>query len=209
MSRCVLRRMHLVCLGLLALSYAVRVFLVFRGAHHPGILCNTFARLDPIALGALAAFTLDGATPVMRTSHRILLLAGCPILLVVLGVFGRADGGSALFTYPLVSCATLLMLLATVGFPIPFRKHLLVGAGIHLGKISYGLYVFHDPVIVLLKSSPLPPIALPVAAFGVTAGIASLSYRYFEAPFLRLKTRYSHVTRPPGLDRAMVAKNAT
>jgi peptidoglycan/LPS O-acetylase OafA/YrhL len=61
----------------------------------------------------------------------------------------------------------------------------------------------------LLKASPLPPIAVPVAAFGVTVGIASLSYRYFESPFLRLKARYSHVTRPSGIDRTTVAKNAT
>jgi peptidoglycan/LPS O-acetylase OafA/YrhL len=151
--------------------------------------------LDPIALGALAASSLEGTQLVLRTSRRILLIAGRTAVLMILGAFGSSDGPRALITYPLVSFAALLMLLAAIGFPVLSRQHFLVRAGIHLGRISYGLYVFHGPVIELMKSTSLPPIVWRVAAFTATVGIAWLSYRYFESPFLRLKTRYSLLDR--------------
>lgn len=194
-SRWAFRHLRIVCLGLLGLSYATRAALVFGGAHNPAIFCNTLARLDPIALGALAASSLEGTQLVLRTLWRILLIAGRTSVLIVLGASGSSDGPRALITYPLLSFAALWMLLATIGFPIPSRGHFLVRAGIHLGRISYGLYVFHGPVIELMKLTSLPPIAWRVAAFAATAGIAWLSYRYFESPFLRLKTSYSLVER--------------
>ncbi len=49
------RDLVVVALVMLALSFAVRVYLVMDGAVHPQIWCNTLARLDPIACGAILA----------------------------------------------------------------------------------------------------------------------------------------------------------
>ena len=57
--------------------------------------------------------------------------------------------------------------------------------GAYLGKISYGLYVFHAAA---LRVVPSPLLALPL-----TIGIAALSYRYLESPFLRLKDRFARL----------------
>jgi peptidoglycan/LPS O-acetylase OafA/YrhL len=70
----------------------------------------------------------------------------------------------------------------------------------HLGKISYGLYVYHNPVLV----GPLMSLAValwsigpgahwtwPAAALAVTVGVASLSWVGFERPLLRLKARFA------------------
>jgi peptidoglycan/LPS O-acetylase OafA/YrhL len=73
-----------------------------------------------------------------------------------------------------------------------------------LGKISYGIYMYH-PVIIYLMLGFFPLLGLSDAttlsytlvanglAIGLTLGIAALSYRLFEKPFLRLKDRFTVV----------------
>jgi len=75
----------------------------------------------------------------------------------------------------------------------------------YLGKLSYGLYVYHlFAVVLVLKGMPaivdlqsLPtwmgyPLTLGTILI-LTIGISHLSYRYFESYFLRKKVRYSTV----------------
>lgn len=68
-----------------------------------------------------------------------------------------------------------------------------------LGQISYGIYLYHIPIIVLLIN--LIQYIMPASAglafnivlygsgIGITILIANLSYDYFEMMFLRLKDR--------------------
>jgi peptidoglycan/LPS O-acetylase OafA/YrhL len=69
----------------------------------------------------------------------------------------------------------------------------------HMGKYSYGLYVFHQLFRVVYEWifwDPLCATGLPLAlrqvlyiglAFGATYGLARLSFRYLETPFLAMK----------------------
>ena len=63
----------------------------------------------------------------------------------------------------------------------------------YLGKISYGLYVYHGLVITLMfqfiKKIDLSFTALFIITLGITVFISSLSYQFLEKPFLKLKTR--------------------
>ncbi|MGZ8218733.1 acyltransferase family protein [Methylomagnum sp.] len=72
---------------------------------------------------------------------------------------------------------------------------------VYLGRISYGLYVYHIPVLQ-------GPIGVAVHGFlglndpvawrawlvdlPITIGIAALSWRLFEQPILRLKERFAY-----------------
>jgi len=68
-----------------------------------------------------------------------------------------------------------------------------------LGKISYGIYVFHPLVIFyfskwLRSAMPASPYKYFIVYFlilGSTVLIAYLSYRYFEKYFLKLKQKYT------------------
>jgi peptidoglycan/LPS O-acetylase OafA/YrhL len=77
----------------------------------------------------------------------------------------------------------------------------------YLGKISFGLYLLHRPVVALAlwlvgaTGLDLKPYDLSFAALCVvlTIGIAALSYRYLEYPITRRKHRwfpYDHGTQP-------------
>lgn len=70
-----------------------------------------------------------------------------------------------------------------------------------LGGISFGIYVYH-PLIILLLAKLLKPLFLPpgvkyivvyASVIGVTVFVAYFSYTYFENFFLRLKDRFAVV----------------
>lgn len=74
-----------------------------------------------------------------------------------------------------------------------------------LGRISYGVYMYHILVIVFLLNmvkhySPEPDtldgwkgLVFYILAAGVTILISHLSYTYFESYFIRLKKKYTRV----------------
>lgn len=68
----------------------------------------------------------------------------------------------------------------------------------YLGSISYGIYMFQ--MIVLFCISPWIPhasfieqVIFVTIASAITIAFAAISYRYIEAPFLRLKGRFERV----------------
>ncbi len=67
----------------------------------------------------------------------------------------------------------------------------------YLGRISYGFYIFHMPILFLFKSiAPtnqwsLTGVAFFVVLVVITIGVAHLSYFYFERRFLMLKDYFA------------------
>ncbi len=61
---------------------------------------------------------------------------------------------------------------------------------IYLGKISYGFYLMHYPVIMCFKGLEISPLSQCISAFIVTITIAHISYHYFERPVGRLIRNY-------------------
>lgn len=68
----------------------------------------------------------------------------------------------------------------------------------YLGKISYGLYMYHPIAIILaikislFINAPTNWLIYPLA-FIFTTGFASFSYKYFESYFLKLKPKFSKI----------------
>ena len=78
-----------------------------------------------------------------------------------------------------------------------------------LGRISYGMYVFHGAALVIasriVPASP-DPVFWPVFAmlgFGITFMLSVASYRWIESPFLKLKKRYEVVKSAPAVPAMM------
>jgi peptidoglycan/LPS O-acetylase OafA/YrhL len=67
----------------------------------------------------------------------------------------------------------------------------------YLGRISYGLYVYHFPIIWFalrirdlgLQESLIKPL-VAVITFVATLTIASISYSFMEKPLINLKDRF-------------------
>jgi peptidoglycan/LPS O-acetylase OafA/YrhL len=191
--------------GLLAVAAATRFYL---GAHHrpeSEIWCNTLVQLDPIAAGILIAVFLRGTVlQLTRLARVAMVLAGYACLLSAAVYFGIKNDPVTtpriVVGYPMVALGGALLLLAVLCEGARPARWL-----VYLGRISYGLYVFH--VLGLLMSdyavadqtSSLARYVLRVGvAFGFTVAMAAISYRWLEAPFLNLKQRFTHVLSRPG-----------
>jgi peptidoglycan/LPS O-acetylase OafA/YrhL len=97
-----------------------------------------------------------------------------------------------LVQWPVVAVLTVVLIAACVGVGPPSPVQRLLGSRplVLIGKVSYGGYLWHFPVFVLIDSTlgldTWPPRLLGLA---VTAALVPLSYRFVELPFLRLKDR--------------------
>lgn len=88
----------------------------------------------------------------------------------------------------------------------PFARALAWGPIAQLGRVSYAMYLFHVPVLGALRRVVPALVPHPAASFalGLLAswGLATLSARYLEAHFARLRSRF----RPePAIPSVLVA----
>jgi peptidoglycan/LPS O-acetylase OafA/YrhL len=176
---------------------------------------NSVVQFEFFALGAALALLLNGRVPrwsvaSMSVAPRLgLLLVSAALWVGGEGFFHlresvlRPGPFSYLIGYQFVGLGCILMLLAFLGLPSEWIPRKLV----YLGKISYGLYVFHylclDVVswsFVHVFSTAHGMVAVTIRALStmslamlLTIVMAAVSYRFFERPFLRLKERYTFV----------------
>ncbi len=197
--------------AMMAIAWLTRYYAVTRGAGETQVWCNTLARLDPIAAGILVAVFLRGEAPQFPAKMRQAIIAfACLCLALAANHWSiKADPlttARILAGYPAVAIGAAALLLGVLSASQPGTPESRVRrALIYLGKISYGLYVYH--VLGLMISdfalphheANLPRYFLRVGvAFSFTLALAAASFRWLETPFLNLKQRFTHVLSRPG-----------
>ncbi|HET7112908.1 MAG TPA: acyltransferase [Pyrinomonadaceae bacterium] len=191
-------RLKQLALAMLLLAVAIRIVLAVYGVQHPGVWCNTLARLDPIALGALVAFALNGRSPQMSNAVRAVL---CGLALAswwLTARYLRQDGPSSIATYAVSGFASVVLLVAVLRSEAPLLRVPPFSWLVYLGRISYGLYVFHLFALALMAQLLFVPVlGIPLNfelrilfSFLLTVSMAAVSYKFLEQPFLRLKERF-------------------
>ena len=163
--------------GMIAVAWIARIVLL--KVPHPGVWCNTLARLDPMAAGILLA----GRSTKWAASRRGISMLGGLGGMLIAGAVGQLSGIGSLWTYPLIAASAAAILRGTLGVAMD------VPALGYLGKISFGLYVFHAAAL-RIAGSALGGLALTIVC-------AALSYRFLETPFLRWKERFARVESRP------------
>jgi len=188
--------------GLLLVAMVSRILLVGHAralSSELPLSINTLARLDPFALGIATGVLMHNADLALGWAARGRFFAtGCAIWLIA-GHF-RFHGlstGFLVFGYPAVAVGAWFIFRAALGAGIAPRRLR------YLGKISYGLYVFHE--FALYCAAKLLGGVHTLRAFivywplglSLTVLMAALSYRFLESPFLALKERFAHVQSRP------------
>jgi peptidoglycan/LPS O-acetylase OafA/YrhL len=98
-----------------------------------------------------------------------------------------------LVAYPLFALAAVLVVAGVLRASDKEKSWLTHPWLVYLGKISYGLYVWHLLAIVLTyKFGWCRPQSVwtSLYALPLTMALAHLSYEWIERPFLRWKERY-------------------
>lgn len=183
----------LACALFVVLPLAARYLCVPAGApFDTGMRQVALFRLDAIAYGVLVAWLHARWPDMLKSQKRALFLAGCVLLLApgdVLALIGERE----LFR-PL---APVLLSLTSIGFALWIPAFLdlripapwLAAVVRRLSDWSYCLYVIHLTVIAFVWSEAgqlhLPMLLCTPAALLVSAALAELSRRFFEAPILR------------------------
>ena len=143
--------------------------------------------LDPILLGCAAGvvFTYGMVGRIPRSA----VLAALVLATTVLAAFRGDEFWMGVLGLPLfVVSATVLVLACTLERDSRLSRLLSQRALCYLGRISYGIYLWHWPLFGILGWR----IGLPVSVV-----VAALSYRYVELPFLRRKRQNASEVVPP------------
>jgi peptidoglycan/LPS O-acetylase OafA/YrhL len=185
------------CAAFILLPLAARVFIL--PADTPfdaGMRQVTVYRLDAIAIGVAMAWIMLRAPLLTARWSRPLFLTGCALLLLPSDILA-VIGNDAAFT----AAQPYLLTLTSLGFAMWLPAALALGpqqswfgtAVRWLSDRSYCLYIVHLTVITwawdAVASLHLPvPLSSPLALLA-SAGLAELSFRYFETPILRRRPR--------------------
>jgi peptidoglycan/LPS O-acetylase OafA/YrhL len=190
-------------------SILFRSMLIARGVPPRTIWWNSFARLDPLACGIMMSVILRGSTIDLSLTGRRAIALASVMLIVFAGYCSPREEGVAMFwftlAYPAAAVGCAGVVLAALGIGNHRGAWLLNPALKYLGRISYGLYVFHATMLILalkMLRGLEPHPAMHTAAVGaltlaMTISVAASSYRWFEKPFLRLKNRFQRVRSMP------------
>jgi peptidoglycan/LPS O-acetylase OafA/YrhL len=189
-----------IAIAMLVVASMARVVLLLKHEAGDPIWYNTFARLDSIACGILLALVFHGRV-LFRPgiSARLgLVCLGIAAWLVVGRYCRLLDGAptlaGGLTGYPLMSLGGVAIFLAVLGAArdgMPFMKNPVL---VYLGKISYGLYLYHMLSLHLAgyfidRHMPLGQTLNALAGLLLTFLFAAASFKWLETPFLRLKQR--------------------
>lgn len=195
-------RIAILAAVMLGVANLTRLVAVMAGVTHPGVWCNTLARLDPIACGALAALWLRGGGTRLTPRQRVALSALGLFLLVASARFTQSWGTPCLIYYPVVAVGAMLILLSFLR-QTPLIRNYFTNSLIYLGRISYGLYVWHLLSLSLaerLKFGERYAINLAskvVIGFVITIALSIASYELYESYFLKLKERFTLIPSRP------------
>ncbi|MBJ8348971.1 acyltransferase family protein [Antrihabitans sp. YC2-6] len=144
---------------------------------------STFARVWELAIGALVAVGAATSSRIPKTLASVIAWFG--LLLVILGVAVLSVGHTAAaapwkLALPVVGTAMVLGggIRGTPKFFAPLTSRVAV----YLGDISYSLYLWHFPVIVLLAFLIDDGPAYYVAALLLIFGLSVASYHLVEDP---------------------------
>ena len=158
-----------------------------------GALLAWFGHRKPLEFGALAA----------RKNY---LWAGAALGAIVMASSGLAlsDPNYSAFVYGEMFGAPLLFVWlvhqGAVGVGGPAKSILEAKPLLYLGQISYGLYIFHKFLSVVVPRGfgvlklefPENPLFQLVLLSAINVALASLSWFVLERPINRLKTRFPY-----------------
>ena len=214
-----LARKHLLplCLGMLGVSFATRLAMVYLGVSPIAVYALTFTRWDGLAVGAMIAIVArqrGGLDLLARWSLPVLVTGSLATLGFLAAAPYRSHYGVATQTtgYAVLALTFGALLVLTVRAREGSRLHRSLSApGLRFfGRYSYGIYVLHGPLLSWLAAVGFSPALMPkvwgsalpgqalfaAGALAATTAVALVSWHLVEKPFLSLKRFFPSAAAP-------------
>ncbi len=219
-------RLRVMCVGMLAGSFTLRILLTLPGGGHEQIMASTATRLDGLVMGALlamAAAESGGMERLVAPARRVLTASGAGLIAITILAGGFSAGESNLVLMlglPLL-CVFFTALVCLCAAPAAGGGGFLQRVFAHpvlrsIGKYSYAIYILHMAIIFGLLRYGVTPARLGTGLGGQLAGqlvfyslagagsylAGLLSWNLYERHFGRLKRFFPRPARiqPGGAD---------
>ncbi|MGZ3886220.1 MAG: acyltransferase family protein [Flavisolibacter sp.] len=168
--------------------------------------CNTFTRMDSLLAGCFLAVHLRQGKEISPNIIKLVVLGFTTLIVASLAIFGNVRQDNLLFPtigYSISAAffaVTLYLLIRHETYILPWLKHL--KALSFVGKISYGMYVYHLPIYLLLSylfsrildngtgSPSAPAFLISLGSLLLTVIASTLSFYFLEKPILNLKKHF-------------------
>jgi peptidoglycan/LPS O-acetylase OafA/YrhL len=161
------------------------------------------ATFTPICLGVFLAHVLHSERGFGVASRALSSRWGAPLALVAIVALCNAprDDISGPLRLLVQIAMTSLLCACVIREDHWLQRTLTFAPVARIGVISYGLYLLHPIVrhaagFVVSRTLPDLPLGLFLSCLFGTALVADLSYRFYEAPFLRMKEGSRWAARP-------------
>ena len=171
---------------------------------------NSFVQFQFFAAGILLSVYMKGWQPTWTVIPRVaIFMAGIACWLIASIVCGIHADAPHLSTIPQAISGWFLILTGVILFFLSLygaSEKYMPSALVYLGRISYGMYIFHITlfwIVYQIYKNELAAFSEKIGlyewrngvgfviAFIATVTISILSYRFFEKPFLRLKRKFT------------------
>jgi peptidoglycan/LPS O-acetylase OafA/YrhL len=187
------KRLVAITLSLAAASAVHRAVLHQLGAESVRTYYGIDTRADSLLIGCAAAMCVCWGF-VRAQSVRPLVVPAVALIVTLIITTSYASSFMHLGGFAVLATAAAAIIVWVMLAPSSYlRGFLEYGPLVWVGRISYGLYLWHYPIF---KASSLLTLAWPLHllfALTVTLGVTSLSYYLMERPALKLKL----LTRQP------------
>jgi len=175
----------LIVAGLVAATVLWRVYLIAHGADPNRTYNGSDTHADPILIGCLLAFVFDWARGFAGLAERTAIMPVLVLAVVLLRMhFFSPIGQNAGMTIAALCSAWIVLATFADGL---LDRALSVRPLVYTGRISYGWYLWHYPILFLANEPHRLPMAADVALMLGAYGIAAASFHFVERP---ISTRF-------------------
>ncbi len=182
--------------AIVLVGWIIRMVLIYQRVKHPAIYVLPFTHFEALIIGMLLGFAdVKSIKPAYAGTVGVLSL----ITIIILPGSGIV-GYNLMLLYPAVGIFSGCLLVLALHSTLLSKWNLFTAKPlVFLGKISFGLYVFHSFTIFLAGYIfySLTAYAQSIIAFALTIALSVGSYYVLERPFLKLKKKFTVILSKP------------
>ena len=198
-----IKKVNYLFFGVILLSLFFRCYAYFF-AQWMTFYCHTLSRMDSLAIGGLIAYYYHRDDKIFNAITSSFVYIAAIYLVLLMSILDISD--YTLLNFALFKKYLFLLPIVIIftGFVLNNNSNNSIFEGIkrnkivnYLGKISFGLYMYHYPIYEFMLQYDViknHKTLFLISAISITILVSTISYELFEKQILKLKKRFEVVT---------------